>query len=197
METRDAASGNPERNGRGWAIHRATEAELAQIVLLERETVTAPHWAYRDYADLLRADPAASIRRGLLVATEGRMVLGFAVGSAFGSGCEVECELESVVVRDDMRRQGLGSALCRAVMDWARIEGAGSIALEVRASSGGALRLYGGMGFVATGRRPSYYPNPTEDAIVMHCTLNAGNSRYGGGSLHKLDDTQSALFQES
>jgi ribosomal-protein-alanine N-acetyltransferase len=86
----------------------------------------------------------------------------------------VEAELESVVVREEMRRQGLGSALCRAVMDWARQEGAAAIGLEVRAGSGGALRLYGGMGFVAVGRRPHYYHDPDEDAIVMRCGLGAG-----------------------
>jgi len=158
-------------SGRGWAIRRAVEAELAQVVLLERETATAPHWAWAEYAPLLQADGSSSLRRCLYVAAEGRVVSGFAVGKAFGTGHEVEAELESVVVRSDMRRQGLGSALCRAVMDWSRREGAPAIGLEVRASSTRALRLYGGLGFVAVGRRPGYYSEPVEDAVVMRCVL--------------------------
>jgi ribosomal-protein-alanine N-acetyltransferase len=153
----------------GWAIRRAVEAELAQVMLLERESSTAPHWAWAEYAPLLKADGSDSLRRCLYVAAEGRVVLGFAVGKAIGSGREVEAELESVVVREDLRRMGLGSALCRAVIEWSRREGASTVNLEVRAGSAGALRLYGGLGFVAIGRRPRYYSDPVEDAIVMRC----------------------------
>jgi len=174
----------------GWAIRRAVEAELAQVVLLERETATAPHWAWADYGPLLRTDSSTGLRRCLFVAVEGRVVLGFAVGKALGRGQDVEAELESVVVRGDMRRQGLGSALCRAVVDWARHEGAASIALEVRAGSAGAVRLYGGLGFVAIGRRPGYYHEPEEDGIVMRCALTSVGVHH---AVHD-EDRQPALF---
>ena len=130
------------------------------------------------------------MRRCLFVAADGRVVSGFAVGSAYGTGRDTEAELESVVVRDEMRRQGLGSALCRAVMEWATHEGAPAIGLEVRGGSGGAVRLYGGLGFVAVGRRPRYYHDPEEDAIVMRCAL-------GGASVateEQVSDGQPALF---
>jgi ribosomal-protein-alanine N-acetyltransferase len=160
------------RAGGGWSIRRAVETELAQVVLLERETATAPHWAWADYAPLLEGNASAgSLRRCLYVAAEGRVISGFAVGKAVGTGRDVEAELESVVVRPEMRRQGLGSALCRAVIDWARHEGATAIGLEVRAASAGALRLYGGLGFVAVGRRPGYYHDPADDAVAMRCGL--------------------------
>ncbi len=162
---------------RGWAIRLAVEAELAQVVVLERQTATAPHWAWADYAPLVQPKNSSSLRRCLYVAAaEGPVILGFAVGRALGAGHDVEAELESVVVRREMRRQGLGSALCRAVMEWARAEGATAITLEVRAGSAGALRLYGGLGFVAVGRRPGYYHEPTEDAVVMRCVLASGSS---------------------
>jgi len=177
-------------SGHGWAIRPATEAELSQIVVLERETVTAPHWAWRDYSTLLHADAGGSMRRCLYVAADGRVVSGFAVGSAYGPAPDIEAELESVVVRAEMRRQGLGSALCRAVMDWARNEGAPAIGLEVRAGSGGALRLYGGLGFVAVGRRPHYYHEPEEDAILMRCALAATATANGGHTA----DGQPVLF---
>ena len=105
----------------GWTIRRAVEAEVAEVVLLERETATAPHWAWADYGPLLHASQPGTgdggVRRCLYVAAEGRVISGFAVGKALGSGEHVEAELESVVVRGEVRRQGLGSALCRAVME--------------------------------------------------------------------------------
>ncbi len=161
------------------AIRRAAEDDVTEIVLLERETATAPHWAVADYAAMLRRSGSGNgsgsgsggLKRVLFVAAEGRNVCGFAVGKVVRIGREMEGELESVVVHAGMRRQGVGSSLCRAVIEWAREQGAGKILLEVRAGSAGAVRLYGGLGFVATGRRPGYYHNPVEDAVLMRCGL--------------------------
>ena len=157
--------------GPNLAIRRATEDDVTEIVLLERETTTAPHWAVADYADMLRRNVSGGLKRALFVAAEGRDVCGFAVGKVLWAGREAEGELESVVVHGGLRGQGGGSSLCGAVMEGAREEGAGKILLEVRAGSAGAVRLYGGLGFVATGRRPGYYHNPVEDAVLMRCTL--------------------------
>ncbi len=112
-------------------------------------------------------------------------LLGFAVGKALGHGLDAEAELESVVVRREARREGIGSALCRAVMEWSRAEGAGVIRLEVRVGSAGAVRLYGGLGFVAAGRRRGYYHGPEEDAVVMRCEL---------GARVRVEDGEPSLF---
>ena len=162
------------------AIRRATEDDVTEIVLLERETATAPHWAVADYAEMLRRSASGGLKRALFVAAEGRDVCGFAVGKVVRMGRETEGELESVVVHTGLRRQGVGSSLCRAVMEWAREEGAGKMLLEVRAGSAGAVRLYGGLGFVATGRRPGYYHNPVEDAVLMRCGLRPRGVGAGG-----------------
>ncbi len=164
------------------AIRRATEEDITEIVLLERETATAPHWAVADYAAMLRRPGSGGLQRVLFTAAEGRNVCGFAVGKVLRVGREIEAELESVVVHAGMRRQGVGSTLCRAVMEWAREEHAGRILLEVRAGSAGAVRLYGGLGFVATGRRPGYYHNPVEDAVLMRCTLRRAPARRPAGA---------------
>jgi len=158
---------------RALQIRRATDSDLAEVLLLERETATSPHWAWAEYSGMQRTGHSGSVRRCLFVAADGRTVHGFAVAKAIGHGTDTEAELESVVVRAEDRREGIGSALCRAVMDWSRKEGAHEIRLEVRTGSSGAVRLYGGLGFVAAGRRPGYYHNPEEDAIVMHCDLRS------------------------
>jgi len=164
-----------------WEIRPARERDLAEVILMERNAPTAPHWSAADYAAVLQT--GGSVRRCLFVAVQGVGLDGFSVGSITGSGPDAEAELESVVVLDGLRRQGLGSALCRAVMEWAHGEGAAAISLEVRAASPWALRLYGGLGFVATGRRPRYYQDPTDDAIVMRCSLG-GACGVGGGISH-------------
>jgi ribosomal-protein-alanine N-acetyltransferase len=168
----------------GWVVRPGNEADLAEIVLLERETLTAPHWSAAEYSAVLKWHGDGGLRRCVYVAAQGRFLAGYAVGSVVGVGHEAESELESVVVRDELRRQGLGSALCRAVMEWSRREGAPSIALEVRAASAGAVKLYGGLGFVATGRRPRYYHDPADDAVVMHCALSGKRPASVGADLY-------------
>ena len=152
-----------------WEIRQAKKSDLAEVILLERETVTAPHWSAAGYASLLR--PESGVRRCVYIARQAYGLGGFAIGSVVGSAPDAEAELESVVVANDLRRQGLGSALCRVVMEWSHREGATAITLEVRAASPWALRLYGGLGFVAIGRRPGYYHDPADDAVVMRCAL--------------------------
>ena len=52
-------------------------------------------------------------------------------------------------------------------MDKGKKEGAGRILLEVRPSNQPAIALYDKMDFHIIGRRPNYYPDTREDALVM------------------------------
>ena len=151
----------------GLEIRKASEAELAEVVQLERETPSAPHWGLAAYQRMLWAGDPGGLLRVLFVAVDGWAISGFAAGRVMGP----EAEIESVVVRESARRQGLGIALCRAVMAWARNEDADAVELEVRSGSAGALKLYSGLGFVTIGRREEYYRQPVEDAILMRCAL--------------------------
>jgi ribosomal-protein-alanine N-acetyltransferase len=132
---------------------------------LERGSATAPHWGVGIYAEILAGQAA---RRCLFVAQRDGGLVGFAVGAMQPDGMG---QLESVAVAATARRAGIGLALCRAVMDWCRAQGAVEIALEVRAGSRGAITLYQGLGFVAAGHRAGYYSDPDEDAIVMRMEL--------------------------
>jgi len=76
-----------------------------------------------------------------------------------------------VAVSASARRSGLGQALCEQVMEWARKCGAKSMELEVRESNGAALGLYRQIGFVEQGKRPKYYRDPEEDAVLMAAKL--------------------------
>jgi ribosomal-protein-alanine N-acetyltransferase len=80
-------------------------------------------------------------------------------------------ELESVVVSANSRRAGIGRALCRAVLDWSRSQGATELVLEVRAASSAAIALYAGLGFTLAARRPRYYRDPDDDALLMRLHL--------------------------
>jgi ribosomal-protein-alanine N-acetyltransferase len=158
-------------------LRQATDSDLDVILALERATKYAPHWPPTAYSVIVNGlDAAYAPQRRLIVAEVGGSLLGFAVGlmqSAPDPDIKVgTAELESVVVADSARRAGIGRALCEAVFDWCRAQGATEMVLEVRASSVAANALYARLGFVQTGRRPRYYSDPEDDALVLRLELD-------------------------
>jgi ribosomal-protein-alanine N-acetyltransferase len=174
----------------GLLVRIGNAADLEAVVALERGVAEAPHWSEATFAGMIGMDAQQSgaVRRCLFVAEiEGRVV-GFAVGKVIGAGRDCVAELESVVVEAGGRRGGVGRALCGAVVEWCRGEGAAELELEVRAGSAGAIALYTGLGFVTMGRRAAYYRGirglavsdlagygaPAEDALLMRLELAKG-----------------------
>ena len=150
-----------------WTVRRALTADLASIVAIERECAEAPHWSEAVWLEVLAEDAGNGPARGSFVSEGSAGVVGFAVVSC---SCGV-AELESIAVAERARREGVGRALCGAVMEWAQSLAADVIELEVRASSTGALALYSSLGFRETGVRRGYYRDPMEDAVLMSALL--------------------------
>jgi ribosomal-protein-alanine N-acetyltransferase len=149
---------------------RAAEAEdVLDVLALERATAEAPHWGKAAYAAMVGGE-TGYVRRSLFVAEAAGRLVGFAVGKVVAD----VGELESVAVDSLARRGGVGRALCGAVIAWCREQGAAWVELEVRAMSEGAIGLYRGLGFFAVGRRPRYYAEPVDDAVLMRLDLFSG-----------------------
>src|SRR5271168_2455982 len=157
----------------GFRVRVARAGDLARVVELERAIAEAPHWGDGEYAAIVNADRGVdgAVKRCLFVAEADGRVVGFAVGKVIGSGEGSLAELETAAVEGAARRKGVGAALCAAVIAWSRGRGAATMELEVRAGSGGAIALYGGLGFVVVGRRARYYWGPLEDAVLMRLEL--------------------------
>lgn len=151
------------------SVRPAVAADVEAMLALEQAVPTAPHWSRPHYllctTEHDRGQSTVS-RQAFVIESEGQL-LGFAAGVVVAG----EGELETVVVRPHARRQGLGSTLCQAVVDWCAGEGARAVLLEVRATSAGAIALYTRLGFVACGRRPGYYHEPGDDALAMRLEL--------------------------
>jgi ribosomal-protein-alanine N-acetyltransferase len=52
-----------------------------------------------------------------------------------------------------------------------RVAGVREVLLEVRSSNQRALGFYRSLGWSETGRRPRYYADPEEDAVLMSLKL--------------------------
>ena len=78
-----------------------------------------------------------------------------------------ETEIFDIAVRADARRRGHASFLLAQFILLVSPAGIETIFLEVRESNAAAIALYQKFGFLPKGRRPSYYSNPTEAAVLM------------------------------
>jgi len=87
-----------------------------------------------------------------------------------------EVQLQNLAVRADLRRQGIGTRLMEEMFRTARARGVRRVTLEVRESNEAAAALYEQFGFAAAGRRPGYYHECGEAAVILWADLerNAG-----------------------
>jgi ribosomal-protein-alanine N-acetyltransferase len=98
-----------------------------------------------------------------VVARAGDRVVGFA-----GVWLMVDdAHVTTFGVHPDWRRQGIGRQLLLNLAELSSAIGARRMTLEVRASNVAAQALYGAFGFDVVGRRPRYYTDDDEDALVM------------------------------
>lgn len=98
-----------------------------------------------------------------LVCTDGEKLLGY-VGSQTVMD---ESDMMNVAVLPEARRQGIAERLILALVEKLKEKGSRCLSLEVRASNEPAIKLYQNLGFQPAGRRPNYYRNPKEDALIL------------------------------
>ena len=138
-------------------LHRMAEAHVSQIAELEKLCFSAP-WSRNSVASELN-NPLSL----WLVATDADTVAGY-IGSQSVMG---EADMMNVAVHPDYRRKGIGKQLVEALVASLKDNGVYSLTLEVRASNEPAISLYDQLGFTQVGRRPNYYRDPREDALIL------------------------------
>jgi len=148
-------------------VRRMSLADLERVRAIAESLADAPHWPLAAYTAAVH--PQGQPQRIALVAEAAKSgaVVGFAVASLVGQ----QTELETIAVAAEGQRQGVGAILFAALRVELRGAGAQEIILEVRASNHPALGLYRALGFAAAGRRPRYYADPVEDAVLMELRL--------------------------
>jgi [ribosomal protein S18]-alanine N-acetyltransferase len=157
------AIGAPRRRGAEVRVERLRDAGADEvidaIVALEAESFTNP-WSRDTLVWELRN---SDVTRVHLLREDGGTIAAFCV-------CWIifdELHINTLAVAPEFRRRGLATALLQAVMAEAETEGAMKATLEVRASNTAALALYERLGFRISARRPEYYTNPQEDALIL------------------------------
>ena len=138
-------------------IVKMTADHVSQIAQLEKLCFSDP-WSENSIASELH-NPLSL----WLVAVEDQTVLGY-VGS---QSVLDEADVMNVAVHPNFRRRHIGQALIERLTDLLRQNGVHALTLEVRVSNESAIALYEKLGFAQVGRRPNYYRNPKEDALIL------------------------------
>jgi ribosomal-protein-alanine N-acetyltransferase len=139
--------------------------DLPAVLDIEAGANPSP-WGAAEFAVFLAAPPGDGPGPRAWVHADPR-VMGFLCAAAAAD----EAELQAIAVASGQRGRGLGSELMRAFLDWARAAGAATAHLEVREGNAGALAFYRRWGFAETGRRPRYYRDNGETALLMARSL--------------------------
>lgn len=133
------------------------ENHVAQVAELEKLCFSDP-WSERSVASEL-TNPYSY----WLVAEVDGCVAGY-VGSQSAID---EADMMNIAVHPDYRRKGIAEKLVTALCEGLAQKGIHALLLEVRASNEPAKALYEKLGFTQVGRRPNYYRNPREDALIL------------------------------
>jgi [ribosomal protein S18]-alanine N-acetyltransferase len=135
--------------------------DLPEILSIEKESFASP-WTVGMFKDELKVPQSQCLvaRIGL---REDSIIGGYIIFWIVAD----EAHLHNLAVKKEFRRQGLARHLIDIMFEMSRQAGLKKQTLEVRESNAEAIRLYEKCGFVVRGRRPLYYTDTREDALIM------------------------------
>lgn len=135
-----------------------TESDIEEVLTLENACFKHP-WPRSAFEDMLGGDTA------LYYAArddEGKLLGGAALFFLSGEG-----DITNVAVFDRYRNRGVATRLLEYLIEDGRKRGLTEFTLETRESNLPAIVVYEKNGFVVEGRRPGFYRDPEEDALVF------------------------------
>lgn len=139
-------------------IRRMTLADLPQVVAIDQASFSLP-WPERSFRFEITDNPGS---RALVAESDG-VITGLIVIWLLVD----EAHIATIATHPGYRRQGIATRLLIHSLQALKAEGAVNSVLEVRESNRAAQEMYRKFGFVESGRRPRYYKDNGEDAILM------------------------------
>jgi ribosomal-protein-alanine N-acetyltransferase len=136
--------------------------DLPQVISIERRAFTTP-WSLAMF--VLELSKPSSVCLAAVDGTSGRLV-GYLVLARF----DTVFHLMNVAVDPVRQHQGIGRALLEQMIE--RVGPEQQYTLEVRTSNTPAIHLYETFGFRSAGKRPRYYRDTGEDAVIMWRTAD-------------------------
>lgn len=145
-------------------IRALAYADLPQVIGIERRAFPTP-WSLAMF--VLELSKPSGV---CLAAIQGEKVTGYLICSRY----DQVWHLMNIAVDPPTRRRGVARALLEQMIERAGPEE--SYTLEVRTSNAGAIVLYERFGFRSAGKRPRYYRDTDEDAVIMWRTTETAST---------------------
>jgi [ribosomal protein S18]-alanine N-acetyltransferase len=157
-----AVAGEGEAVSKLARIRAFRREDIPELVSITEESSQAASWSRESYEELCASGGFLAF-----VSERAGRVSGFVVVRQAGD----EGEILNVAVRRENRRKGEGQTLLSAVLEQLHRRGVRRVYLEVRESNETGIAFYQEQGFARTGRRPGYYREPEEAAVLMEKKL--------------------------
>jgi [ribosomal protein S18]-alanine N-acetyltransferase len=145
-------------------IRALAYADLPQVIGIERRAFPTP-WSLTMF--VLELSKPSGV---CLAAIQDEKVIGYLICSRY----DQVWHLMNIAVDPPTRRRGVARALLEQMIERAGSEE--SYTLEVRTSNAGAIVLYERFGFRSAGKRPRYYRDTGEDAVIMWRTTETAST---------------------
>ena len=139
-------------------IRLCQSGNLTDVHSILARSPEAAQWSDQAISDALAASPGYH-----LVGIAGGEIAGFISGRRIA----VEGEILNLAVKPEFRRQGLGHAMVKVILERFHREHVRQVFLEVRESNQEAISFYERLGFRQIGRREAYYSDPPAAALVL------------------------------
>ncbi len=140
-----------------------TPADADAVSEIEIKSFALP-WKRDTFYEVVQRDNTAYVVGEL----DGKIIAYAGAWLAFG-----EAEVMSVAVDENFRGRGFGRKIFAELIRVCKERGATAITLEVRPSNIAAIKIYESFGLKSVGRRPKYYVDNGEDALIMWSTKDS------------------------
>ncbi|MFH2063817.1 MAG: ribosomal protein S18-alanine N-acetyltransferase [Pseudomonadota bacterium] len=145
-----------------WRIMPITEEDIDQIIEIENVLFQKP-WSRTSCLHELTCEGSYSFG---IVFTDPDRPTQF-IAYIFFRIIMDEMHLFRIGVAQKWQKKGFATYLFQQSIQLASEKGADTVYLEVRTSNTPAISLYHKLGFRLIGKRPRYYPETNEDALVL------------------------------
>jgi ribosomal-protein-alanine N-acetyltransferase len=148
-------------------IRAMLPSDIDAVCRIAESVPQAPHWPRNVYATAVDAKRRPA-RIALVAESMQQAVVAYCIAVVIPS----QAELETIAVAAEHQRRGIARRLVSTLLVKLKEISVTEVMLEVRESNSAARGFYAALGFAEAGRRPRYYADPEEDALLL--TLSVG-----------------------
>jgi [ribosomal protein S18]-alanine N-acetyltransferase len=147
-----------EEKSPGISLRQMTLADVDRVLAIEQASFTTP-WSRESFINEVTENKLAYYT---VAETEGEIV-------GFGGVWLIvdEGHITNIAVDAKYRGRQIGKKILEKIIKELQSRQILRVTLEVRASNSVAIGLYRSFGFIVLGRRPGYYTDNGEDALIM------------------------------